>query len=465
MREREHPDSSGHRVVNRLLATMRRVAPRMKVIFAVAMSVALVFAIATLALMQSVITSRLKAERTNESYQECQRAANDLQSASDYLTSQARLYVATTDRIYLDNYLEELRNNDARGKALARIREHTPNVEAVSALEDARAFSDKLAKTELHALRLTAAASMLDPLPEALEDVELSEADAAALANAKRAHAHALMYGEDYISLKLSIRDKVQTCSSLLVESLQHDLASSNTYLVNLTAAMHFTVLLLLLDVAFVILSTSFLLLWPIALHEARIRDDKSLIPGGARELRTLTDAYNDIYNKNHDRAETLSYEADHDALTGLFNRGAFDELLTVHKHDSALMLVDVDYFKHFNDDYGHDMGDAILIEVAATLYASFRSTDHVCRIGGDEFAVIMVNVGPELRDVIAHKIGKVTAFLRDTSNGLPAVTISVGVAFGDGNCSDHELFRRADEALYSVKQRGRDGFAFHGED
>jgi diguanylate cyclase (GGDEF)-like protein len=128
-------------------------------------------------------------------------------------------------------------------------------------------------------------------------------------------------------------------------------------------------------------------------------------------------------------------------------------------------MLVDVDYFKHFNDDYGHDMGDAILIEVAATLYASFRSTDHVCRIGGDEFAVIMVNVGPELRDVIAHKIGQVTAFLRDTSNGLPAVTISVGVAFGDGNCSDDELFRRADEALYSVKQRGRDGFAFHGED
>jgi diguanylate cyclase (GGDEF)-like protein len=228
---------------------------------------------------------------------------------------------------------------------------------------------------------------------------------------------------------------------------------------------MRVAVLLLALTVVASTAATRLLLLWPMSMDEKAIRADDRLIPGGAAELRTLTDAYNDIYDASHFREESLSYEANHDALTGVYNRGAFDNLLTVHKHECALMLVDVDNFKHFNDDYGHDMGDAILIEVAATLYASFRSTDHVCRIGGDEFAVIMVNVGSELRDVIAHKIGKVTAFLRDTSNGLPAVTISVGVAFGDGNCSDDELFRRADEALYSVKQRGRDGFAFHGED
>jgi diguanylate cyclase (GGDEF)-like protein len=199
-------------------------------------------------------------------------------------------------------------------------------------------------------------------------------------------------------------------------------------------------------------------------MHETSIRDGKPLVPGGARELRTLTDAYNDMYERNNTTTESLRYEARNDALTGLLNRGAYDELLFLHKRSSALILVDIDYFKQFNDEFGHEMGDAILIEVAATLYASFRSNDYVCRIGGDEFAVIMTNATPDLRDVIAHKIDKVAAFLHDTSNGLPSVNISVGVAFGNPQSTEDGLFKEADTALYDTKRRGRNGYTFANE-
>ncbi|MDO4806985.1 MAG: GGDEF domain-containing protein, partial [Coriobacteriales bacterium] len=267
-----------------------------------------------------------------------------------------------------------------------------------------------------------------------------------------------------YNKKKFSIRENTQSCSELLVGSLRNELDQYNSRIDMLLFALYVSVIVLLLVVLFEIFATNFLLLWPISLHEASIRDDEPLVPGGAKELRTLTDAYNYMYEKNHTKTASLQYEAHNDALTGLLNRGAYDELIFLHKRNSALILVDVDNFKQFNDEFGHEMGDAVLVEVAATLYASFRSSDYICRIGGDEFAVIMTNAHPELQEVIGHKIEKVAAFLRDTSNGLPSVSISVGIAFGDASSTDDGLFKQADEALYETKRRGRDGYTFFND-
>ena len=124
-------------------------------------------------------------------------------------------------------------------------------------------------------------------------------------------------------------------------------------------------------------------------------------------------------------------------------------------------MLVDVDNFKTFNDTYGHEMGDAILVEVVATLHAYFRPSDYICRIGGDEFAVIMSSVGTGTSAAIEHKLDQIATFLRDTTNGLPKATISVGVAFGRPGIKDDELFQEADGALYEAKRLGRDTYVF----
>ena len=117
-----------------------------------------------------------------------------------------------------------------------------------------------------------------------------------------------------------------------------------------------------------------------------------------------------------------------------------------------------MDVFKQINDTCGHDTGDRILKRVAALLHTTFRSTDYVCRIGGDEFAVIMVDMSRELYYTITDKIAEINGLLAVPEDGLPAVSLSAGVAFSDENGFCGSLFRAADSALYTAKAHGRCG-------
>lgn len=144
-----------------------------------------------------------------------------------------------------------------------------------------------------------------------------------------------------------------------------------------------------------------------------------------------------------------------------LLNRRSFDQLLSLYEKDRssfALILADVDVFKQINDTCGHDMGDRILKRVAALLHTTFRSIDYVCRIGGDEFAVIMVDMSRELYYTIPDKIAEINGLLAVPEDGLPAVSLSAGVAFSDENGFCGSLFRAADSALYTAKAHGRCG-------
>ena len=144
-----------------------------------------------------------------------------------------------------------------------------------------------------------------------------------------------------------------------------------------------------------------------------------------------------------------------------LLNRRSFDQILSLYEKDRssfALILADVDVFKQINDTCGHDTGDRILKRVAALLHTTFRSTDYVCRIGGDEFAVIMVDMSRELYYTITDKIVEINGLLAVPEDGLPAVSLSAGVAFSDENGFCGSLFRAADSALYTAKAHGRYG-------
>ena len=221
---------------------------------------------------------------------------------------------------------------------------------------------------------------------------------------------------------------------------------------------------LLLAVVLLVIVANALLVVRPLASYTRQVKDGEPLVPAGASELRGLADAYNATYRANRARTLHLRRAAEHDALTGLYNRGAYDMLLAEHTHDVALLLIDVDRFKAVNDGHGHDVGDAVLKKVATAIVRSFRSTDYPCRVGGDEFAVIMTGVGPQLRGVVAKKAECIAEALRDTSDGLPEVSLSIGIAFGEGHQDGEDLYRAADRALYEAKQRGRNGYAFAEE-
>ena len=181
----------------------------------------------------------------------------------------------------------------------------------------------------------------------------------------------------------------------------------------------------------------------------------------GVAELRTLAETYNSIYEENEEREMLMKHQAEHDSLTELLNRRSFDQILSLYEKDRssfALILADVDVFKQINDTCGHDTGDRILKRVAALLHTTFRSTDYVCRIGGDEFAVIMVDMSRELYYTITDKITEINGLLAVPEDGLPAVSLSAGVAFSDENGFCGSLFRAADSALYTAKAHGRCG-------
>ena len=169
-----------------------------------------------------------------------------------------------------------------------------------------------------------------------------------------------------------------------------------------------------------------------------------------------------------------LEQMATTDALTGLANRREAmsrieEHWATAQRHGQALsfILIDIDHFKHFNDTYGHDIGDLVLREVAHTLKAQLRGGDMVCRVGGEEFLVICPNTPGEDAARVADRLRRSveTNPIRGHSAAL-AVTISAGVAqMRRATASSGELLKRADDAMYEAKRAGRNRVVTAGVD
>lgn len=163
---------------------------------------------------------------------------------------------------------------------------------------------------------------------------------------------------------------------------------------------------------------------------------------------------------------ERLSSE---DALTGLANRRAFDLRLAEEwaraRRDGqplALMMIDVDFFKRYNDRYGHPAGDACLQQVSDVFKAQLRRAgEFVARMGGEEFAVLLPGVGTAAAVQLAERMRRAVAAAAIEHAGSDAaahVTVSIGTAalHPDGGLQPPALLREADAALYLAKQRGR---------
>jgi two-component system, cell cycle response regulator len=154
------------------------------------------------------------------------------------------------------------------------------------------------------------------------------------------------------------------------------------------------------------------------------------------------------------------------DPLTGLYNRRYLETHLN-HLIDHyinrgkalSIVSVDVDFFKAINDTYGHDIGDKVLQELSIRLKANTRSVDLCCRVGGEEFIMVLPNTATELSSRIAERLRRAVAS-RSFDCGLQQavpVTVSVGVASLSGADDTLEkLLKRADLALYSAKREGR---------
>ena len=168
---------------------------------------------------------------------------------------------------------------------------------------------------------------------------------------------------------------------------------------------------------------------------------------------------------------ETIKKMAYYDSLTGLPSRTLFNDRFTMAMAESkrnnkkmALIMLDLDHFKNINDNFGHDAGDELLKELSSRLVNTLRKTDTICRMGGDEFAVLISDVSTkEMIDEVAQRIvlaiGKPFP-LQDIERRIGA---SLGIAIypEDGDTLD-TLIKHADSAMYEVKKMGRNNYLYY---
>jgi diguanylate cyclase (GGDEF)-like protein len=222
-------------------------------------------------------------------------------------------------------------------------------------------------------------------------------------------------------------------------------------------------ILIMLLVVSFLIIAV--LILRPISKFEMALDKDEELPLIGSVEMKDLAESYNTSKRNNAASNLVFQHEAEHDALTGLFNRGAFEKMkqyLGGSLDPLAVLIIDVDLFKHVNDNFGHEVGDLALKKVSAVLVENFRSSDLVFRIGGDEFCVIMQMITPNDKGIIREKVDLINAELSKADDKMPAkLSVSVGIAFSQFGFNE-DLFARCDKALYYTKEHGRKGYTFY---
>jgi two-component system cell cycle response regulator len=173
---------------------------------------------------------------------------------------------------------------------------------------------------------------------------------------------------------------------------------------------------------------------------------------------------------RNKELLDLLSKKAMIDGLTGMYNRGYFDQRLleeiafaTRHHRPLSCVMIDIDHFKTVNDTYGHGYGDLVLKGVASAIQRTCRSEDILCRYGGEEFAMLSRETQSESALALAARLLIVVQNEKFTRGNITvSVTCSIGVA--EFTLGDDSLVEQADIALYASKRDGRNRATFFSE-
>lgn len=208
-------------------------------------------------------------------------------------------------------------------------------------------------------------------------------------------------------------------------------------------------------------------IIWQLVVISKALRATRTAINAIA-----LNERLTDEIEEHKATRKQLNHLATHDGLTGLANKRLLMDRLDImiresrrYKRKFALMFIDIDGFKAINDQYGHDVGDRLLQEVAGRLSKYVRETDIVARFGGDEFIVAYSELNAnsiEIESIMQRILGSINESVMLGSGEVLSVSGSVGVAFypKDGD-SVVSLIQSADAAMYHVKSAGKNNFAF----
>ncbi len=407
---------------------------------------------------------------TSENCSLAERAIADLKEGSLYLTEQVRLYVLSGQAEYLSLYFEEAAVKRHREKAVETLSSilEEPGENVLWLAESAFNKSRELMKTEIHAMKLMAIANQVSKniLPKDFFNYNLSDEEMRLSDAEKKERSKELIFNETYRTSSRQIVNQLVHVSELInTYALQQKNESRRNFNKSLLAMVIYIVLLVCLIIVLLIFM-DVLVLRPIRSYIKSIQADDFLEEIGPAEFRYFASAFNEIFRMNRQKRIKLQHLADHDSLTGILNRGAYEKISNMlEKSDKplALLLVDVDHFKYINDTFGHKTGDIALKEVAENLSHNFNFTscEYAFRYGGDEFAILVSGVSPDDKDLIRKKIEDLNEKLQNPKRkNLPPFSVSCGVAFSSHGFYD-ALFSNADKALYFTKNNGRCGCTF----
>lgn len=192
------------------------------------------------------------------------------------------------------------------------------------------------------------------------------------------------------------------------------------------------------------------------------------------KQLRRMTKIYDKATDSLNTSKLDLMGKVQYDALTGIYNRRYLNEnidriveTLSLRNEFLSVMMLDVDFFKRYNDTYGHSEGDECLRRIAKTIsYSLTQEDDFVARYGGEEFVVVLPNMDETMARMIANRIlenVRAQDILHEKNEIAPCVTISIGVTSSRVECNQRgeDYIRRADEALYISKNQGRNRYTY----
>ena len=408
--------------------------------------------------------------QTYQNYLTLKEASSDVQLASDYLTEQVRLFVVNGNSEYMDNYFKEANDAMRREKADEKIHDLTIGTDEHdtihNAIEKATAESNKLMYLEYYAMKLICLDSGISysayDYNHEVENFEKNDdynIDISAInAEDRKTEAVNAVFGNQYLNSKGIITDNVNSALKT-IDGLMHD--NVDRAVVELKRLMVFQTVVVITHVVFVGLAIIFMhvvVLRPMNAAVKSLLNDEEVNIRSNREFNYLADTYNKVHAQNERVKERLIYEAEHDKLTGLYNRTGYDALYRRMKLNRTIyVLMDIDKFKEVNDTLGHEMGDKVLIRTAGALEKCFKEDNaYVFRIGGDEFAILIENASMDMDIDVVQRCKKLDEELSRSQGKIPGTTLSIGVAHGTIDDTTDTLFKKADTALYRVKQAGR---------
>ena len=401
-----------------------------------------------------------------EEYARCTQAVNNFRDSSDFLTNQVRLFIIKQDEAFAYEYIHEYSHSKNRDLSLDLISSFHDSDDAELNMKLAFEESQTLAQTELYSMALVYDVLSLPSysVPAEISTIKLLPDDHLLSDSEKLKKAEELLFNLSYQDSKNRINKYTTSVLEFLLKNHLEQQALDTKRFYTMLAIQILTVIALFASGLILFFATNILILKPIDYDIKSISQEKKMHVVGSYEMRLIAKSYNALREKDEIKASVLKHKAEHDPLTGLINREAFGqikEVLCDTAEPVAYLIIDIDFFKSVNDKYGHLAGDNVLRKISAILSEQFRNTDYVARIGGDEFAVIMTKFGETPEMVIQRKIETINKMLQNVGDGLPGVSLSVGVAISNMGYIQN-LESQADKALYRVKQGGRCNCSFY---